>query len=212
MRNLLLLPLVLLIATVAVGCHEERDAPKKAPKASTKQWTHEPPMTIDPSKRYTATLETTYGDIVIRLLPKEAPHAVNNFVFLAREGFYDNVTFHRIMKFMLVQTGDPTGTGTGGPGYTIKSDPVRRKYLPGSVVMAVADQRFPKRHTAGSQFYIVHEQEARLATYETVFGLVTEGMDVVDDIAYVPVSTTAQGEVSSPDETVRVTRVKIDVS
>ena len=100
-------------------------------------------MAIDPDKKYSAVIETTMGDITIELFPKEVPQTVNNFVFLAREGFYDNVKFHRIIKGFMIQTGDPTGTGTGGPGYRFNDELVMRDYTPGVVAMAKNRLRSP---------------------------------------------------------------------
>src|SRR5690242_7006383 len=95
------------------------------------QWSGPPDMTIDPAKRYAATLHTSEGDLTFDLLTDQAPATVNNFVFLARQGFYSGVPFHRIMRGFMVQTGDPTGTGTGGPGYKFKDEPVKLPYTKG---------------------------------------------------------------------------------
>src|SRR5215212_7837232 len=116
-----------------------------------KQWKQAPEMQLDASKRYHAAIETNKGTIEVELLTAEAPNTVNNFVFLAREGFYDGVPFHRVIKGFMIQTGDPTGTGTGGPGYRFEDEPVRRPYQAGTVAMANAGP-----NTNGSQFFIVH--------------------------------------------------------
>ena len=108
-------------------------------------------------RRTRATLNTTEGAITIELLPGEAPKTVNNFVFLAREGYYDGVPFHRIMKGFMIQTGDPTGTGRGGPGYRFDDERVQRRYTKGIVAMANAGP-----NTNGSQFFIVHGDDAGL--------------------------------------------------
>ena len=109
------------------------------------KWTTPPPMTIDQNKTYEATIKTNYGDIIVQLLPKEAPLAVNNFVFLSRQKFYDGVKFHRIIKGFMMQGGDPTGTGAGGPGYKFADEPVTRKpparwrwLMPGRIPMAAS--------------------------------------------------------------------------
>ena len=118
---------------------------------SDKQWNSPPPMTIDPKKNYTATMETSKGTIEIELFAKDAPKTVNNFVFLAREGFYDGVTFHRVIPNFMIQGGDPTGSGRGGPGYKFE-DEVRtnpNKHGTGSLSMANAGP-----NTNGSQFFI----------------------------------------------------------
>jgi cyclophilin family peptidyl-prolyl cis-trans isomerase len=139
-------------------------------------------MTIDQNKTYTATIKTNYGDIVIQLFPKEAPVTVNNFVFLARQGFYDGVKFHRVIKGFMIQGGDPTGTGMGGPGYQFKDElPTTRSYTKGIIAMANAGA-----NTNGSQFFIMLA-DYPLAKNYSIFGQVTGGQDVVDKIGNVPV-------------------------
>lgn len=175
------------------------------PAATGKQWPAPPPLLIDPDREYVATLHTTLGDITIELFAQEAPKTVNNFVFLAREGFYDNVKFHRIIKDFMIQTGDPQGTGMGGPGYRFEDEPVRRAYEPGIVAMANAGP-----NTNGSQFFIVHGPQARsLPPNYTIFGRVIAGMDVVDRIANVPVRQNPRGELSVPTQDVRIVSVEI---
>ena len=146
---------------------------------SDKQWNSPPPMTIDPKKHYTATMDTSKGTIEIDLFAKDAPKTVNNFVFLAREGFYDGVTFHRVISNFMIQGGDPTGSGRGGPGYKFE-DEVRtnpNKHGTGSLSMANAGP-----NTNGSQFFITHSPQPHLDGKHTVFGKVTSGMDVVNAI------------------------------
>jgi cyclophilin family peptidyl-prolyl cis-trans isomerase len=109
-------------------------------------------MTIDPSKHYTATIDTSMGTMKADLFPGDAPMTVNNFVFLAQQGFYNDVTFHRVINNFMVQTGDPTGTGTGGPGYRFNDEPVKRPYTRGTLAMANAGP-----NTNGSQFFIVQK-------------------------------------------------------
>ncbi|MGF1575268.1 MAG: peptidylprolyl isomerase [Cyanophyceae cyanobacterium] len=137
-------------------------------------------MTIDPEATYTATLETSAGTMVLELLPQEAPKTVNNFVFLANEGFYEDVIFHRVIQGFMIQGGDPTGTGTGGPGYRFEDEPVQRPYSRGTVAMANAGP-----NTNGSQFFIMHADYALPPNY-TVFGQLLEGEDVLDAIATAP--------------------------
>jgi cyclophilin family peptidyl-prolyl cis-trans isomerase len=137
-------------------------------------------MEIDPAKRYTATISTSQGDIEIDLFPQEAPQTVNNFVFLARQGFYNGVIFHRTISGFMIQGGDPTGTGTGGPGYRFNDEPVQRRYTRGIVAMANAGP-----NTNGSQFFIMHA-DAGLPPNYTIFGQVSSGLDVVDKIAEAP--------------------------
>jgi cyclophilin family peptidyl-prolyl cis-trans isomerase len=161
-------------------------------------------MLIDPSKTYTAVIATTLGDMEVALLAAEAPITVNNFVFLAREGFYAGVPFHRIVRTFMVQTGDPTGIGTGGPGYRFEDEPVTRDYTRGTVAMANAGP-----NTNGSQFFIVHGDNVNLPRNYTIFGTVTNGLDVLDSIASVPVGPSRSGEPSSPTVDVRITQVTI---
>ncbi len=165
-----------------------------------KQWSSPPAMQLTPGVTYTATLHTNKGDIVIELLHDEAPKTVNNFVFLAREGFYDGVPFHRVMRGFMIQTGDPTGTGTGGPGYRFADEPVRRPYTAGTVAMANAGP-----NTNGSQFFIVTADEAPwLDGKHTVFGRVTAGMEAVDAIESVET-----GRQDRPLEPVVIERVEL---
>lgn len=169
-----------------------------------KQWSSPPEMTIDPAKRYSATLNTSEGEIVVDLLSDQAPKTVNNFVFLAREGFYDGVPFHRIIKGFMVQSGDPTGTGAGGPGYRFADEPVSLRYTRGIVAMANAGP-----NTNGSQFFIVHGADVGLPPSYTIFGRVREGLDVLDKIAATPVKAARGGEASSPTREVHIETVSI---
>lgn len=144
-----------------------------------KQWSTPPEMVIDPEKSYKATLHTDKGDILIELFAQQAPKTVNNFVFLAEEGYYDEVIFHRVIKNFMAQTGDPTGTGRGGPGYRFADelDPKLKHDKPGVVSMANAGP-----NTNGSQFFITHVPTPWLDGKHSVFGQVTAGMDVVHSI------------------------------
>ncbi len=134
---------------------------------------------IDPAKKYEATIETNRGVIVVKLHAAEAPRTVNNFVALARDGYYDGVTFHRVIKDFMIQGGDPTGTGRGGPGYTFKDefDPKLKHDKPGVLSMANAGPG-----TNGSQFFITHVPTPWLDGKHSVFGQVTKGQDVVNKI------------------------------
>ena len=164
-------------------------------------------MKIDANKTYTAKITTTQGEMTATLLPKEAPMTVNNFVFLAREGFYNGVKFHRIIKGFMVQTGDPVGNGSGGPGYTFVDEPVTSNYDKGVLAMA---NRGP--NTNGSQFFVVHGDDVgqRLPKSYTIFGKITQGIDVLDQIASVPVGSSSSGEMSAPQQDVRITKVDIE--
>lgn len=166
-------------------------------------------MQIDPSQTYSAILETSMGRIKIELWAKEAPKTVNNFVFLARQGFYDGTTFHRIIKDFMIQGGDPLGDGTGGPGYRFEDElPVKHSYEPGIVAMANAGP-----NTQGSQFFICNGPNARgLDTRPnyTQFGRVVEGMEVVLAISSVEVEANKWGELSKPKEPVVINRVTVE--
>ncbi len=141
-----------------------------------KQWTTPPAMMIDPKKKYSATLHTEKGDIVLELFADKVPHTVNNFVFLAREGFYDGTIFHRVIADFMAQGGDPTGSGRGGPGYRFGDEfhPALKHDKPGVLSMANAGP-----DTNGSQFFITHVPTPWLDNKHSVFGQVVEGMDVL---------------------------------
>jgi len=166
-----------------------------------------PPMMIDAEARYEAVVATNKGSFTIELFAKDAPVTVNNFVFLAGEGFYENVIFHRVLKDFVIQTGDPTGTGRGGPGYAFEDELDNgHRYEPGIVAMANAGP-----NTNGSQFFICTGEESEFLNdnpYYTIFGKVTNGMDVVLDIASVPVKEQA-GELSRPASPVSITSVSV---
>jgi cyclophilin family peptidyl-prolyl cis-trans isomerase len=143
------------------------------------QWREAPAMTLMPGARYSAVLHTDKGEIEVELFQDQAPITVNNFVFLARKGFYSGVTFHRVIPGFMAQTGDPTGTGSGGPGYTFCDEfsPSLRHNAEGILSMA---NRGPS--TNGSQFFITYAPTPHLDGRHTVFGRVTRGMDVVRQI------------------------------
>jgi len=178
----------------------------QAPNAPVrKQYSAPPPMIIDAEKSYTATLFTSKGELVLDLFALEAPMTVNNFVFLAREGFYDGVTFHRIMRDFMIQAGDPKGDGTGGPGYRFADEPVTRSYTKGILAMANAGP-----NTNGSQFFIVHGADAGLPPRYTIFGEVSSGVETLDAIASTPVRASFRGEVSVPLEPIVIERIEIE--
>jgi cyclophilin family peptidyl-prolyl cis-trans isomerase len=144
-----------------------------------KQWSKAPEMAIDPKKSYTAVLHTDNGDITLQLFADKTPKTVNNFVFLARQGFYDNTIFHRVIADFMVQGGDPTGTGRGGPGYRFADEfnSTLRHDKPGILSMANAGPG-----TNGSQFFITHVPTPWLDNKHAVFGQVTKGIDVLMSI------------------------------
>jgi peptidyl-prolyl cis-trans isomerase B (cyclophilin B) len=154
---------------------------------STKQWASPPAMTIDPKKRFRIKIETIRGTIELDLAPQYAPKTVNNFVFLAREGFYDGVRFHRVIADFMIQGGDPTGTGRGGPGYKfadeLEGNPL--KHETGVISMANAGP-----NNNGSQFFITHAPQPHLNGKHTVFGKVIKGKEVVDAVRTGDVMTT----------------------
>ena len=144
-----------------------------------KQYAAAPPMSIDTEKSYTATFETSRGKVVCELYPKNAPKTVNNFVFLAKEGFYDGTSFHRVINDFMVQGGDPEGTGRGGPGYNFgdEFEGDCKKHQVGSLSMANAGP-----NTNGSQFFITHIATDWLNGKHVVFGQVLEGQDIVNSV------------------------------
>ena len=148
-------------------------------KKERKTYTEPPPMKIDKDKKYIATIDTSKGKIVCELFPKEAPITVNSFVFLAREKFFDGLTFHRVEEWV-IQGGDPEGTGRGGPGYQIKNEGENNTHT--HVVGTLAMARSQDPDSAGSQFYILKKDAHWLDKKYTIFGQVTEGMDVVNKI------------------------------
>jgi cyclophilin family peptidyl-prolyl cis-trans isomerase len=173
-----------------------------------KQWSKPFENALDDSKTYTGTLTTNKGDIEVEFYPEDAPVTVNNFVQLANEGYYDGTPFHRIVRGFVIQGGDPTGTGTGGPGYRFQDEPVKKDYERGTLAMANAGP-----NTNGSQFFIVLEDlRGRLPKNYTIFGKVTSGMDVVDEIAAVPTRRGAGGEQSTPTEPVTLEKVTIQAA
>jgi cyclophilin family peptidyl-prolyl cis-trans isomerase len=152
-------------------------AAEPSPPADPKTYDAPPPLAIDESTTYTATISTSCGDIVIRLDAKAAPRTVNNFVFLAREGFYDGLTFHRVVPGFVIQGGDPAGDGTGGPGYTFADELPDDGYPAGSVAMANSGPG-----TNGSQFFIVTGDASFLPNSYSRFGRVAKGLDVARTI------------------------------
>jgi cyclophilin family peptidyl-prolyl cis-trans isomerase len=165
------------------------------------QWKNAPDFTIDAARAYTAVIRTNHGDITVELLADRSPTTVNNFVFLAKEGFYDGVIFHRVIRGFMIQGGDPTGTGTGGPGYRFRDelDAARELgYAPGILAMANAGP-----NTNGSQFFLMHQDNPLPPAY-SVFGRTVTGQDVIDAIA-----TTATDPRDRPLEEVRIETIDI---
>ncbi|NOY98924.1 MAG: peptidylprolyl isomerase [Chloroflexi bacterium] len=163
----------------AANQQPKADVAQTAPEVNARQYSSPPPMTIDVNKEYYATVKMAKGgEFVIQLYPDKAPITVNNFVFLAREGYFDGTTFHRVLDGFMAQGGDPTGTGMGGPGYQfVNEDSDLTFNKPGVVAMANAG-----RDTNGSQFFITFGPTPQLNGGYTIFGQVIEGMDVVNGI------------------------------
>jgi cyclophilin family peptidyl-prolyl cis-trans isomerase len=153
------------------------------PKDRNNIYSQPPAMQIDPGKSYVATITTAKGDIVVQLDAGAAPQTVNNFVFLSQQGFYDGLKFHRVEPGFVIQGGDPLGSGTGGPGYTVPAE-IQLPHVEGAIAMArKGDQVNPERASSGSQFYITLAPTPFLDGGYTAFGQVTAGMDIVQSIA-----------------------------
>lgn len=170
----ILMAILLTMVAPAIGCAKEPESPPPSP-AGPKKYTAPPKMMIDVNKKYTATIETEKGNIVLELFAKDAPKTVNNFVFLAREGFYNGTTFHRVIPGFMAQGGDPTGTGAGGPGYKFEDEISQRRHGTGVLSMANSGP-----NTNGCQFFITYAPAPHLDGKHTVFGQVTKGMDVLN--------------------------------
>jgi len=170
---------------------------KKQENMNLDPWTQK----LNPDKKYYAVLKTDLGDIKIELNAKETPITVNNFVYLARQKFYDGVIFHRTIPDFMIQGGDPTGTGSGGPGYEFDDEPFKGNYDRGTIAMANAGP-----NTNGSQFFIMHKDYPLPPNY-VIFGKVIQGMDIVDKIATAP--TKPSGEGSTPVNPVKMNTVEI---
>lgn len=201
-RRFVLLTSLIALTAVLAACGA---GPRPTATTVIKRYSAPPPMVIDPTKQYTAIVRTTLGDITIQLNAKDAPNTVNNFVFLARDGFYTNVPFHRVIKGFMIQTGDPTGTGAGGPGYKFADEAVQGGYDIGSVAMANSGP-----NTNGSQFFICEGDKCKtLPPQYNLFGTVTAGIDVVHAIAATQVTTGVDGAQSKPVQDIRITSIEI---
>jgi len=165
-------------------------------------------LSLDASKTYTAVFKTNFGEFTAEFYPDDAPHTVNNFINLAKDGYYTNTPFHRIIAGFVIQGGDPTGTGSGGPGYKFKDEPISKDYTKGVLAMANAGP-----NTNGSQFFVVLDNlTGRLPKNYTIFGKVTSGIEVVDAIAAVPVGQSRSGERSAPQQPVTLESVTVTES
>ena len=165
----------ILVVLLLTSCATTPSEP--APKLKPMSYSAPPPMTIDTSKQYTATIETGKGNLELELFASDVPVTVNNFVFLAGEGFYDGTTFHRVIPDFMAQGGDPTGTGTGGPGYKFADEFTEHTHVTGALSMANAGP-----NTNGSQFFITYSPQHHLDGKHSVFGQLVDGMDVLETI------------------------------
>lgn len=185
---------------------KKNEEPTMTPQQKT--YTAPPPMSLNASKTYTATLTTNKGVMKVALFAKDTPNTVNNFVFLARDGFYTNAPFHRIIKGFMIQGGDPTGTGRGGPGYRFADEPVTKDYTRGTIAMANAGP-----NTNGSQFFIMHADYPLPRNY-VIFGSIekndTESFKTLDAIGNIPVTENESRELSKPTESVVLQSVSIE--
>ena len=173
----------------------------------TTSYTSPPEMNLDQSKTYSAAIHTSHGVMNLELFASEAPLTVNNFVFLAREGYYNNGVFHRVIKGFMIQGGCPKGDGTGGPGYRFPDEPVTRSYVKGTLAMANSGP-----NTNGSQFFIVHGDNAGLPPNSTIFGMLTQGTEGLDALADSPVTGGSGGERSRPAERLEIQTIEITES
>ncbi len=166
---------LVLVTLLLASCGGQ--APEPSPTPEPKTYSAPPPMTIDTSKQYTATIETEKGDLVLELFASDVPVTVNNFVFLAREGFYDGTTFHRVIPGFMAQGGDPTGTGAGNPGYSFADEFTEHTHVTGALSMANSGS-----NTNGCQFFITYAPQPHLDGEHSVFGQLIGGMDVLEKI------------------------------
>ncbi len=203
--------IILVIAVVAVAIFIYKDKTtndlaidEESNMDDVKTWEFAPEMQIDQHKEYVATMKTNKGEIKFELFASDTPFTVNNFIFLAREDFYNNTVFHRIVKDFMIQGGDPTGTGTGGPGYTFSDESIIKDYMRGTLAMANAGP-----NTNGSQFFIMHKDLPLPKSY-VIFGQVIEGMDIIDKITEIEVQANQFGELSSPVEEIKIKSIKIE--
>ena len=197
---------VLLLALTACGESSVADTNTKE-EAVVKQYDAHPGTVIESGKSYSAVIKTNLGDVTFDLLADEAPLAVNSFVFLAREGYFNGVLFHRIIPGFMAQGGDPTGLGTGGPGYYFEIEAPQRPYTRGSLAMANKGAG-----TNGSQFFIVFTDltaEERLSPDYSLFGQMADGESTLKALEAVPVTESATGERSRPMQEVRISSVAI---
>jgi peptidylprolyl isomerase len=208
MKRFLFLLTILFSLFFMTGCSntpEEKvtpPTPSVTPSVSVKKLSP-PTERIDTKKKYSAVLDTSAGKITISLYADKTPITVNNFVYLAKNNFYDNTVFHRTVSGFMIQGGDPNGDGTGSPGYRFDDEPFEGEYQRGTIAMANSGP-----DTNGSQFFIMHDDFLLEKNY-VIFGKVIEGMDVVDKIATAPVTANAMGEKSKPVSPIEIKQVQV---
>jgi len=224
-RLIFILPIMVLTAFILAGCGREEandvaggavtnlsvndevattnEAPTETKSITNNTNPNMPEMIIDQNKTYTAIMHTDAGDIEIALNAKATPITVNSFVSLAKKSFYNGTIFHRVIKGFMIQGGDPTGTGSGGPGYSFDDEPFNGEYTRGTLAMANAGP-----NTNGSQFFIMHADNALPKNY-VIFGQTIKGLDIVDKIANAPVAASAMGEQSKPVTPVKINSIDI---
>ena len=169
--------ILVLGAFLSASCGGQVPEPSPVPKPKPKKYSAPPPMIIDAAKQYMATIQTEKGNLVLDLFAGDVPLTVNNFVFLARDGFYDGTTFHRVISDFMAQGGDPTGTGTGTPGYRFTDEFTKHTHVAGALSMANSGP-----NTNGSQFFITYTPQYHLDGKHSVFGQLVDGMDVLKAI------------------------------
>lgn len=173
---------IFLTLFLAMGLTVNAQTKKEAQVTTAKKWDAPAKADVDVNKKYFATIKTSKGDVVCELYPKQAPLSVTNFVYLAKNGFYNGLTFHRVVPDFVIQGGDPTATGSGGPGYTIPAE-ISLPHKEGALAWArTGDEVNPERRSSGSQFYITLKATPFLDGAYTVFGQTVKGMDVVKKI------------------------------
>jgi len=173
-NKMIMIPAIIALALLALILTLFMTGVIKMPSQPPKSYNSPIPMTIDVNKKYSALIKTAKGDLVLELYPQDAPVTVNNFVTLARKGFYNGLTFHRVIPDFMAQGGDPSGNGTGGPGYKFQDEFSSRTHQAGSLSMANSGP-----NTNGSQFFICYAPQPHLNGKHTVFGQLTQGMDVL---------------------------------
>lgn len=213
-NKVLLIVGILTLIILGVGVYAFAEKPAKdnssdvtseiiSSSEENKTYSSAPAMQIDQNKKYTAIMETSKGTMTFELFASENPITVNNFVFLAKDGFYDGISFHRIMKDFMIQSGDPKGDGTGGPGYKFDDEAITRDYERGTLAMANSGV-----NTNGSQFFIMHKDNPLPKNY-VIFGKLTDSFETLDLISNTEVKDNGYGEMSKPLEQITISHIEI---